>query len=164
MTHEIDIIWMEENILLHKLYDQDAKEVKELFTVHHYEMGDEIITEGEPGEGLKILRSGCVAISCKADGQIIDLSELKECALFGEMSFFSGHNATATVTARRNCTVYELTRGNYCKLLVTNPTLLMSLLTHMVNYSSKVIQEMNREKIRLLRLDSDPSKSYQRPI
>jgi len=149
MTKEIDIYWLEENILLHKLYENESAEIKELFDLHHYETGEEIITEGAPGTGLKILRSGSVAISCKTDKRTVSLGELEEGALFGEMSFFSGHQSTATITAHSHCIVYELTRDNYCKLLMKNPTTLMSLLTHMINYSSKIIQEMNMEQIRL---------------
>jgi CRP-like cAMP-binding protein len=143
----IDITWMEENILLHKLHENDVVLVNEVFEDKHFTTGDEIIHQGESGSGLHILRSGNAGISCKEQGQSIFLAEIGETALFGEMSFFSGGNSSATVTAYSDCITYELTRHNYCNLLVKNQELLMSLMTHMVSNNSNIIKQMNLEKI-----------------
>ncbi len=146
----IDITWMEENILLHKLHDNDIILINEVFEAKHFSTGDEIIRQGEAGKGLNILRSGSAGISCKDQGRSIFLAEIGEAALFGEMSFFSGGDSSATVTAYSNCTTYELTRKNYCSLITKNQNILMSLMTHMVSYNSKIIRSMNSDKIHAL--------------
>lgn len=143
----IDITWMEENILFHKLHKNEVGLVNEVFEAKRFTTGDEIIRQGESGNGLHILRSGSAGISCKEQGRSIFLAEIGEAALFGEMSFFSGEDSSATVTAYNDCITYELTRHNYCNLLVKNQELLMSLMTHMVNYNSNIIKSMNLEKI-----------------
>lgn len=143
----IDIIWMEENILLHKLHENDRALVNGVFEVKHFATGDEIIRQGEPGRSLQILRSGRAGITCKEDGRSIFLAEIGETAIFGEMSFFSDSVSSATVTAYDGAITYELTRQNYCKLLIKNQALLMSLMTHLVSYNSKIIKSMNLDTI-----------------
>ena len=143
----IDITWMEENILLHKLHENEVSLINQVFETRQFSTGDEIIRQGESGRGLHILRSGNAGISCKEQGRSVFLAEIGETALFGEMSFFSGGDSSATVTAYNDCITYELTRQNYCTLLTKNQGLLMSLMTHMLSYSSKVIKSMNLEKI-----------------
>jgi len=144
---EIDITWLEENILLHKLQQHDVDLVRELFAAKCFTTGDEIIRQGDPGKGLYILRSGSAGISCKEEDRSIFLAEIGEAALFGEMSFFSGGDSSATITAYNNCITYELSRKNYCNLLVKNQNILMSLMTHMVSHNSKIIKGINLEKI-----------------
>ncbi|HKI47387.1 MAG TPA: cyclic nucleotide-binding domain-containing protein [Balneolales bacterium] len=144
---EIDITWLEENVLLHKLQQHDIDLVKDLFSAKKFSTGDEIIRQGDSGIGLQILRSGNAGISFKERGRSIFLAEVSEAALFGEISFFSGGNSSATVTAYSDCITYELTKQNYCKLIIKNQDLLMSLLTHMVTCSSNIIKSMNLEKI-----------------
>ena len=146
----IDITWMEENILLHKLHKNDISLIKEVFKAKHFSTGDEIIQQGDPGKGLHILRSGNAGISCKEMDRSIFLAEMSEGALFGEMSFFTGGESSATVTAYDHCITYELTRKNYCTLIVKNQHILMSLMAHMVSHNSKIIKAMNLEKIQAL--------------
>ena len=143
----IDTTWMEENILLHKLYENDIRLINEVFEAKHFTTGDEIIRQGDSGKGLQILRSGSAGISCKEGGRSIFLAEIGEAALFGEMSFFSGGDSSATVMAYNDCITYELSRQNYCKLLTKNQGLVMSLMTHMVSYNAKIIKGLNLEKI-----------------
>jgi len=143
----IDIQWMEENILLHKLKEENIKTVSELFTVHHYATGEDIVVQGEKRGVLRILRSGYACIACRENGRSIFLGEAGEGSLFGEMSFFSSESAVATVTAHSDCTVYALTREDYCTLMVKNHELIQSLLTHVVTHTSNVIKKMNHQHL-----------------
>lgn len=143
----IDIPWMEEKILLQKLMNDDKQTICELFKVRHYYAGEEIISQGEPGGELHILRSGNAAITCRDHNSSTFLGDATETALFGAMSFFSNEEASATVTAHSHCIVYELSRPGYCTLMVKNHELLLSLLTHIVTYTSNVIKKMNRQRV-----------------
>ena len=142
----IDILWMEENILLQKLMNDDRKIICEAFKVRHYHAGEEIVSQGDSGGELHILRSGNAAITCKDNNRSTFLGDATEAALFGEMSFLSNEVSAATVTAHSHCTVYELSRSGYCTLMIKNHELLLSLLTHMVTCTSKVIKRMNQDR------------------
>jgi CRP-like cAMP-binding protein len=143
----IDIAWMEENVLLHKLHEDEARLINDLFNIHQFETGDEIITQGESGKGIYLLRSGEAGVTSKKAGQATFLGEVGEGAVVGEMSFFSGGDSSASITAYKPCTAYELSRDNYCKLLTMNPELLMAFLTHLVSYSSAIVKKMNQAHV-----------------
>jgi len=140
----IDIAWMEENVFLHKLHEDEARLISDLFKVHLFETGDEIITQGELGKGIYLLRFGEAGVTSKENGRATFLGEVGEGAVFGEMSFFSGGESSASITAYRQCTVYEFNRDSYCKLLTLYPELLMAFLTHLVSYSSAIVKKMNQ--------------------
>ncbi|MES0371726.1 MAG: cyclic nucleotide-binding domain-containing protein [Mariprofundaceae bacterium] len=142
----IDILWMEENILLQKLMHDDRQVICDLFKIRHYRAGDVIISQGSSGGGLHILRSGNAVITCNENNRFTFLADATEAALFGVMSFLTNEDSSATVTAHGHCTVYELSRQGYCTLMVKNHELLLSLLTHMVTYTSDVIKKMNRAR------------------
>jgi len=140
----IDISWLENRVFLHKLLEHEAEIIKGAFNVRHYRAGDEIIRQGEKGGLLHILRSGYVAVTHQVDNRSVFLGDAEESAVFGEISFLSGGPAIATVTAHHNCIVYELSRSDYCTLMVKSQELVLNLFTHILSHTSEVISRMNQ--------------------
>jgi small-conductance mechanosensitive channel len=68
--------------------------------------GEAIVREGEPGSSLFLIRRGRVAVTIGADAREIAMTESG--GYFGEMSMLTGEPRTATVTARGDCTVLEI--------------------------------------------------------
>ena len=141
----IDATWFEENILLHKLNEQDRILLNEVFETDLHQTGDEIISEGNVGGGLYILRAGSTAITQKSEQKCVHLGHASEGALFGSMSFLTGNLSNATVTAHSKCLTYKLNRDGYCKMLTQNHELLLSLFTYMLNQSGEILRKMNSQ-------------------
>ncbi|HXH64141.1 MAG TPA: cyclic nucleotide-binding domain-containing protein [Mariprofundaceae bacterium] len=148
---DIDIPWFEENVLLHKLRADERQLLQEVFEVREYAAGDEIVTQGATAGGIHILYSGTAAITCRMPEMTVYLDEAGEGALFGEMTFLSGGDATATVTAHSHCVVYRMGRHGYYQLIVRNKEMLICLFTYMLSRTAESIQHMNRQQMRILR-------------
>ncbi len=139
----IDTNWIEENIILHKLDHAAQALLNEVFETITYQAGDEIISQHSSDRGIYILRSGLAAITQQSGNSSLCLGYADEGALFGEMSFLTEKQASATVTAHSNCLVYKLSFEGYCTLITKNQELLLSLFTYMLNYSGELIRRMN---------------------
>jgi CRP-like cAMP-binding protein len=71
--------------------------------------GDIILSEGELGQSLFILTTGCVKVLIRnAVGQSLPLCSLEGGAFFGEIAALSGSPRTATVVAATPCELLEL--------------------------------------------------------
>lgn len=68
--------------------------------------GEAIVREGEPGASMFIVTRGRVAIMVGADRREVAVTEAG--GYFGEMSLLTGDPRTATVVARGDCTVLEI--------------------------------------------------------
>jgi len=139
----IDINWLEEHVLLHKLRDQEIELLQSILNVRYYQPGEEIVSQGGQGGWLKLLRSGSTVITRKEKDQTLFINDADEGAVFGERSFFSGESPNATVTAREKCIVYELDRNDYYKMVDICHDLMLNLITHILAYTSEVIATMN---------------------
>jgi small-conductance mechanosensitive channel len=69
--------------------------------------GEAIVREGEAGGSMFIVRRGRVAVTVGADHREVAVTEAG--GYFGEMSLLTGDPRTATVIARGDCTVLEIT-------------------------------------------------------
>lgn len=145
----LDFTWLEENILLRKLDEQEKTLLGSLIQVVDYQKDDVIVSENQPGGTLYILRSGTANIYRGSGVEEVRLATAKEGSLFGEMSFLTGDNASATVTANESTTIYQLTRNAYSELMQKNQDLVFALFAHVLVHTAKVIRHMNEEHIAL---------------
>ena len=83
------------------------------------ESGSAVVKEDEPTEYLLNIFSGHLAVT--VSDKIV--ANLKGGNFVGEMSFLSGGNATATVTAKENSRFYAWDKQNLIKLLKSNSEL-----------------------------------------
>jgi len=73
-----------------------------------YETGAVLIREGDDSRTAYYLYAGRVGLSKKVNGEDIELGELSEGELFGEMAYLLGEKRTATVTAQTEVVVLAL--------------------------------------------------------
>lgn len=146
----IDYSWLEEMVLLRKLDAKEREKIGRVLQEKHYEKGQEILTQGQPGGVLYILRSGSAEISAESNGQRMHISTGKEGALFGEMTFLTGESASATVVANEPCVVYKLSRDDVSELMLSDSEIVYAFLAYMLVYAGKVIRTMNEEHATIL--------------
>ncbi|MEL6338794.1 MAG: cyclic nucleotide-binding domain-containing protein [Myxococcota bacterium] len=98
-------------IPLFSLLEADAFEgVLNALQLRRFVDGQNIITEGEPGDSFFVLVEGNVSVTRQAAGKTINLAQLRPGAVFGEMALISNAPRSATVTAQGDCDLVELKR------------------------------------------------------
>ncbi len=148
---EIDFDWLGKEILDRELNDEDRAALAEVMSVHEAPKGETIVTQGQPGGVLRILRSGRADVETEdVGGERVHIATVGEGALFGEMTFLTNDAASATVTAREDCVVYLITRDGLSKLMNTRQELVFALVAYMLLYAARVIRGMNEKHISML--------------
>jgi len=94
--------------------DFTAEELVEMIhglALRHFDAGEIVVTEGEPGASLFVLTTGRVRAYVKnAAGRNAKVRDLVEGDFFGEVSLLRGVGRTATVTAVTRAELLELDR------------------------------------------------------
>ena len=128
---------MEEGILksLPILRDLDEGELTKFLTITRrvqFPRGKPIIKEGERGDTMYIIAEGGVEISknlvmktgreeYQDRDKILTKLSAEDHAVFGEVALFEQGNRTATVVARSDCVLLEITRNDFLRLGEENP-------------------------------------------
>jgi len=145
----VDIKWLEEKVLLRKLDTAEVTLLQKLLQVTEYAAGEKIMEQGQTGGVLYLLHSGVADITCQANGHEMRVATAREASLFGEMSFLTGEEASASVTAQKPSVVYSLTRTAYSELMQKSQDLVFALFTHLLVHAAGVIRHMNEEHLAL---------------
>ncbi|MCK1653068.1 Crp/Fnr family transcriptional regulator [Bradyrhizobium sp. 149] len=110
-----------------------------------FDAGATVVTEGEPGRSLFIVKSGRLAVSKRANaGSVIPISVLEPGDFFGEMTLIEMQNRSATVIAESPTVLYELTAQKLYACYKAD-----------IHAYVIVLQNINRELCRRLRRADD---------
>jgi len=155
VSMSIDWTWLEEKVLQRKLTEDERKALACL-SEEQFAAGQKIITQGQPGGMLYILRSGRVGVeeSDRYEGRI-NIANIEEGGIFGELTFLNNQPTTADVTASEDCVVYKLSHGDFSALMRTQQQLAYSVFTFILNHQSRVIQSMRLRLVPMLRQIKD---------
>jgi CRP-like cAMP-binding protein len=91
--------------------DLSSDEMAEIIMIGRnrlYKSGERICSEGDPGDSLFLIVSGCVRISKIQSGGEEALAVLKRAEFFGEMSLFEMMPRSAHVIAHEDCRLFEI--------------------------------------------------------
>ncbi len=102
--------------------------------------GEIIISEGEVGDCLYIIRSGQVKVVANSDNEQDDeivLSFLSDGDYFGEMALITGEPRSATVIAETDVELWQLDKSDFDALMLNNPSITISM-THMLSQRLKL--------------------------
>jgi CRP-like cAMP-binding protein len=116
-----------------------------------FDPGVTVVTEGEPGRSMFIVKSGRLAVSKRANaGSVIPISVLQPGDFFGEMTLIEMQNRSATVVAESPTVLYELTAQNLYACYKAD-----------IHAYVIVLQNINRELCRRLRRADDRFTGHQ---
>lgn len=91
-------------------------------TLHSFEAGHILVTEGEAGDSLYVLTTGmCRAFVKNPKGRNVEVRVLSEGDFFGEISMLTMKPRSATVTTATPCELLELDRANLDAILASHP-------------------------------------------
>lgn len=83
--------------------------------------GDELIGEGEEGQGLFLILKGQVRVTKKDNGEDIQLAILKEGDVFGEISLINDQPTTASCTAKSRGQLLFLPKREFNSVVARHP-------------------------------------------
>ncbi len=143
---DIDYTWLEENFFNQRFTSEQKTLVAQEMEVSEYKAGSMIVAQGSLGNAIYVIQSGAAYIDCNCNGEDMRVGTAKSGDLVGEMSFLTGNEASATVTARDDCIIYKLSRDSFTMLMKKNPELAYAIFAHLLTHTAKVIRQMNAEK------------------
>lgn len=145
----IDTTWLENTVFDRKLSDEELTAISSIMQAGRAAQGEEIVSQGEPGGILYILRSGTAVVQHNAPTPI-EVATVGEGAVVGEMSFLTDASASANVVAKTECVVYLITRSGFSELMTRHEELAFALFVYILRHTAGVIRHMNEEHISMM--------------
>lgn len=107
--------------------------------------GSAVFREGDPGNGIYLIKSGTVEISALLgdSGERRALSELAPGDFFGEMAVLDSYPRSATATALEDSELYFISREDVLQMLTSSPAMAVSLMREI----SQRMREFNRQYV-----------------
>jgi cGMP-dependent protein kinase 2 len=106
------------------LKPNDLKEVLDTYEIETVSAGKPVVTEGESGNDIYVIRQGSMVVEKKVAGKQVFLNYLPAGSYIGEMALVSGGKRTATVRAAVKSEVIKLHGAAFKSLMEDNPQLL----------------------------------------
>jgi small-conductance mechanosensitive channel len=107
---------------LRDLRDEELRLLLPSVTLQKFGTGEIIVREGDTGNSLYIIRSGEVEVLAHANGaHDIHIRNLRRPAFFGEMALMTGEPRIATICARTDAELLELSREGFLELFKSHP-------------------------------------------
>jgi len=106
------------------LTSDDLADVMETAEVQSVKAGEAIITEGEEGRDIYVIRQGSMVVEKAIGGHKVFLSYVPAGGYVGEMALIEGGNRTATVRAAIKSEVIRIDGDAFARLLAAKPELL----------------------------------------
>jgi CRP-like cAMP-binding protein/Fe-S-cluster-containing hydrogenase component 2 len=101
----------------------DIAEVVDLAEVTAVRAGEAVLTEGDPGTDIYVIRSGSMVVEKAIGGKNVFLSYLPAGSYVGEMALLDGLPRSATVRAAIRSEVVRLPGNAFARLLESKPDL-----------------------------------------
>ncbi len=102
----------------------ERKLIMERFRAREVRVGETVVREGDPSDGLYVVLEGAVDVVKRRDGEEVVVGHLREGDLFGEMSCLRKAPASASIVVRRPGTLLRLPRKDFDDLVVSYPQIL----------------------------------------
>jgi CRP/FNR family transcriptional regulator, cyclic AMP receptor protein len=133
--------------------DNDALiQIARLFSTVRYGAGSSVVTEGEEGNTLYIIKSGAVEIVKKTvQGDSYTVAELSadNHMFFGEMALVDEDTRSASVVCKTACEFYLLTRDVFFRLSETRPELGLAITREIAKIICRRLRKANGDIITL---------------
>jgi len=103
------------------LDENEVNELADRTLVRSVKAGQPVITAGEPGHSMYIIREGTLDVMLGAGPADSKVAHLKSGNFFGEMSLLTGDPRSATVVAVSDAVLYEIDKEALHPVLARNP-------------------------------------------
>lgn len=122
----------------------ELESLRQVANERSYGMGETIFKQGDPGDGIYIVKGGEVHIAVVASsGELRVISKLGPGELFGEMAVIDSDPRSASALAGERTTLYFVSRSDLLEMMNRTPQLTMGL----VREISRRLRDFNRQYI-----------------
>ena len=111
-----------------------------------YQDGEAIIRQGEPGDRMYVIQSGCAAVFAQIGGKEIHIAKLNAGDIFGEMALFDKEVRSATVRAVGEARLLSIDRQGFLRRVNEDPSLEYRILQQMSGRLRKMNAEISQLK------------------
>lgn len=108
---------------------------------HEYADREVICSQGEPGDRMFVIQTGCAEVVREEGDSEVVLGELEAGDVFGEMSIFDKQPRSATVRAKGEARILTLDKRAFLKRVHEDPSLAYQIMKKM----SQRIRRLNEE-------------------
>jgi signal transduction histidine kinase len=139
------VVTLENNKLFSLLSPEELNKLRRVAREQTFGAGQEIFKEGDPGDGIYLVRDGLVEISFVGGhaGRYV-LTEARPGDLLGEMAVIEHQPRSANAVARKETVLYFMPREEILELVGQCPALAMALLRDI----SHRLRSFNRQYLR----------------
>ncbi len=110
--------------LFDALEDRDIADLVGGLRLRRIAAGEAVVREGEAGSSLFVLTEGLLEVEAgDPQGEVRPVGRLTPGGVFGEISLLTGQPRTATVRARTDAVLYEITADSFMPVLKRRPAL-----------------------------------------
>src|SRR5262245_8443432 len=139
------MVSLESSKLFSHLPAPELKKLQAVAREMQFSAGQQIFKEGDPGDGMYVVKAGEVQISAvMSHGDRHVFSRVLPGDVFGEMAVLDNQPRSASASAQGETTVYFIPREQLVKMLHESPDLSMTLIQEI----SGRLREFNRQYIR----------------
>ncbi|MEY2485433.1 MAG: hypothetical protein QOH39_1081 [Verrucomicrobiota bacterium] len=95
--------------------------------LNHFGRGEQVIEEGADGDSMFVLLQGAAQVTVAKNGSSIPVATLNSGDCFGEMSLLTGERRSATVRAKGDCYVMEISKPLLAEIIRESPDCMRQL-------------------------------------
>ncbi|MGB8646692.1 MAG: cyclic nucleotide-binding domain-containing protein [Anaerolineae bacterium] len=103
------------------------RDIAACLVLRHFPAGEQVYTEGTPGDAMYLIESGQVRLASNSSVQARTLEIKGEGSAFGEMALLTGRTRAEAARAVEDTTVWVLYKNAYDDLIVRHPSLSLAL-------------------------------------
>ncbi len=146
-----NIDWLKKIFLFKGIDREGLKTIMSLLEQRRYNAGQLIYSENEKGGSLFIIKSGRVRVyRTGKDMKAVELAELKEGDVFGEMTFLDESPHTANISAVDDTELLVLHKAKFEELAESNPKHAYIITKNLLLVIESIIRKMNAEYVSLM--------------
>ncbi len=147
------MVTLETSALFRTLPPVEQAELRAKASIRSFAAGEEIFKEGDPGDGVYLVRTGRVSLSARfSGGERRAFSEVGPGEFFGEMAVLDQQPRSASATAAELTEVYFVPREQMVSLLTRSTGLGMALLQEISQRMREFNQQYFREVLQAERM------------
>jgi len=136
---------LQKSRLFDNLLPEELEMVGELTILRRYKAEDVVFNEGDVGDAVYIIVDGEVDVLTRKDGADKVLATLAAGAFFGEMSLIDKEYRAATVRARTECAILQLSNENLHSFSKAYREGFTWLVVNIARVLSQRLRDMNRK-------------------
>jgi len=146
----IDIAWLEKHVLKRQL-SADGRSALECIKTSSFTTGQTILSQGQSGGMLYILRSGKASVEDNKSGNRMHLADISEGDCFGALTFLNSEPVNADVLAQQPCEVYSLSHKDFSEFMHNQQDIAYAIFEYMLEHQSEVIRSLRGTLLPILR-------------